>query len=443
MLRYMIPGVILIALLIPAASAQESIYMSLKPDSEFCDTIIFGGYGKGEYVLDIDDPGYPSRPWVDIHRASFTAGPSNPVLVPVCFSTEGRRRGDEALIKLNLETPQMNITLNYGICVSEFEDVDVLFTTDNPCRASGTYTDLFTMDLLEKDIYAKPGEKVSAELLISSDMDLSISLDKESGPSMTIGTTSVEMPGYERVGIEMNAPGEPGLYPFAITGKISGCDNPSCEKKAEGTLHVVEDKEGFNLHFSPGNNNIIGLRSATFFLTIDNFEKTGKFSVSLQKGNELESDFSDMEITIPGGTKRTIAIVVVPKDTEKNLHVIRASVEDESGRKKVVEATLTVDEALSDINRMAENDPNLRDAADEFKEIYDSGADLDEWREVNENILRQDDTDGLLPEPAPGIHWVIWIAIAGVIAGVLVYYIYKRSRVTNEMESSYYQPLDA
>ena len=202
---------VFLTVLVPTASAQQILYLSMKSGSEFCDTIIFGGYGNGEYTLDVDDPGYPNDPWVDIHRASFTAGPNNPVLVPVCFNTENRRRGDEAVIKMTLETPQTNITLNYGICVSDYEDADIVISTDDPCSVSGTHTDIYTMALLEEDIYAKPGETVYSEILISSDMDLSVSLDKESGPSMTMGSTTIELPGDERISMEIDAPGEPGL----------------------------------------------------------------------------------------------------------------------------------------------------------------------------------------------------------------------------------------
>ncbi len=435
--------IVITAIAIPGTSAEQNVYVSLTPDSKYCDSVTFGGFGKGEYTLNVYDPGYPENPWVDMHRVSFTSGPANPVIIPVCFNTDGRRKGDNAVLTFNIDAPQSNITFNYGICVSEFEDMDMDITGYNPCESTSTHTDIFSMYLLENNIYANPGEKIETELLVSSDMDISVSLDKESGPKMVIGKTSVELPGQERISIEMDAPSSLGLYNFTITGKVDGCDSPSCTRTALGILHVTDAQEGFSVHVSPESKNVIGIRPATFFLTIDNFEKTGTFKIGIETDNEIETDFTDREMVIAGGSKNTIPIVAVPKNKDHKLHVIKISAENEDGKKHAVGATLTVDEALSDINRAAENDPNVRNDADVYTDIYESGADIDDWEDINGRILRDDVIDASPANAAPDMNLIILLAVAGIISGVGVFIVYKKTRVSSEMDNQQYQPLDA
>ncbi len=431
---------VLACLAVPSVSAEQAVYIAMNPDSEFCDSIIFGEDGKGEYTLDITDPGYPDRSWVKIHRASFTAGPLNPVIVPVCFHTWGRAKGDEAVLNVNLETPKGNISLDYGICVSDFEDVDVGVVGDNPCEATIVHTDIFSMDLLESDIYARRGESVSTGLLVSSDMYLTVNLDKVSGPSMSIGMTTVQLPGQERIEIGLEAPDTEGTYDFTISGKVDGCDKSSCEKTVTGNIHVTESQEGFSVYISQKNRNVIGTHSVTYFLTIDNMGDTGKFKVTLETDENIETDFGDMEITIAGGTKRILGIVVVPKAVDNKVHVIKASVEDESGAKKVAEAYLTIDEAVSDVNRAEEKNPDLKD--DEYRDDYESDWGLEDWEQKNEEITENEDDDDE-PEEPQEVGWIVWVVAAGAIAGVSVYYIYRKTKVTDELSQDGYEPLDS
>ena len=425
----------------PAASAQQNVYIALGAGKTLCDTITFGDLGRGEYTLDIDDPGYPDNPWVDIHRASFIAGPANPVTVPICFSTENRKKGDEGRLRISLEAPERNVSFEYGICVSEFEDAEIIMSSSNPCAATEQHTDIFTMDMLQKELYAKAGGTAATDLVISSDMDISVSLEKENGPSMNIEMTTVRLPGDEMVHIDMDAPSEPGDYPFAITGSVNGCDSPSCTKRVEGTLHVNEERTGFDINLAPKNRNIIGIRSATYYLTIENFEETGVFSVALDKGDGLDSDMDSMDITIAGGTKRVIGVVVIPVDTTKRLFTLRVTVQDESGKAKSETAMLTVDEAVSDAGRAAENGTLSNQSAADFWEKYESDATLDDWQDINSKIIDNTGQFNELPESGIALPtWLIAIAAAGIIAGAGAFYIYKKSKVTQDVGSDEYQP---
>jgi len=424
---------------VPLASAQQNLYLALNAGKTFCDTITFGDFGKGEYTLDISDPGYPDNPWVDIHRVSFISEPDNPVTVPVCFSTKNRKNGDEGVVHFNLEAPERNVSFDYGVCVSEFEDADIIVSTSDPCAATEQHTDIFNMDILQQDLYAQTGESVPLDLILSSDMDISISLEKDIGPSMDISRTTVEMPGDEMVHIDIKAPPEPGTYPFVITGKVAGCDSPSCIKSVEGSLHVDEERSGFDIHFSPRNRNIAGIHSATYYLTIENFEKTGVFSLALEKDDALDSDTSSMEVTIAGNTRRTLGIVVVPKEAKKRLFTLMVSVRDGQGRTKTATAMLTVNEAVSDVRRAAENGTLSDKDASGFEEHYNSGSDLSDWKDINGKIGNEEiggDNDEGQGLPS----WIIWLAAAGLITGIGAFYIYKKSKVTKDIDSDEYRP---
>ena len=96
------------------------------------------------------------------------------------FSTEDRRVGEEVMLRFNLDTPEEMLIFDYGICVSKHEDADVVESSDDPCKAASSHTDVFNMDLLESEIFSIPGERVRFTLLLSSEFDMRVLLDKES-----------------------------------------------------------------------------------------------------------------------------------------------------------------------------------------------------------------------------------------------------------------------
>lgn len=426
-------------LFLPIASSHQTTYLALNPDETFCKYIEFGGFGRGEYTLTVIDPGYPNRPWVDNHRTSYTSSIYNPVSVPICFNTRGRRIGDEALLEFTLDAPDTTLEFNYGICVSRHEDVDVIESLSNPCDTTIEHTDLFSMDFVDSDIYTQPGQDATTTLLVYSEFDSVISLDKESGPSMNISRTSVQTPGEESVVITINAPTELGDYPFSITGSMQGCDLPSCTKTASGTLHISNEAlEGFTISLTPGERNTQGIQYVTYFLVINNHENDQNFSVNLDIEDELTTTFRPQEMQLIRGARKQATFLVTPQTDEHNVYIIRVAVEGDIDGIKYAEALLTVDEPPSDANRAAEENPQLGNDADVLEDLYDDGPDL---RDVNDFNDRRNALSPNNGDPAPdsfpwGIVMIIPIAVAIII---IVYFIFKRTRVTKDIETSYYE----
>ncbi len=429
---------VFLALLVPAASALETTYVSIRPNTEFCTYVVFGDYGRGEYTLMIEDPGYPDSPWVDVHLASFTSGPKNPVLIPVCINTKGRSIGDEVLLNFAIESPDKVVRYDYGVCVSNHEDADVVESSENPCEAASSHTDLFSFDLMESEIYSDPGEKVNFTLLLSSEFDLQISLDRESGPAMDIEKTIFHTPGEYTIGLSVVSPSKAGDYPFVIVANADNCGYPSCEKKVTGILHVSRPSvlEAFRVELSPKNRNVVGIRSAKFYITIHNFEADQTFSVNLESDTSLVTDFIPTQIKVVSGTSRMVDFTIAPKTPDRKVYIIRTYVENDQGIKKTAESFLTVDEAAGDIQRSAESDPSLKKDADDYADKYKTLPSIDDWKNIKS--IKDSPGNGQPPAagPPPVINWVL-IAAAAVAVAAIVFYMYKKTRVVEETEDPY------
>ena len=427
------------ALFFSSVRAYSVSYIALNPESEYCVTENFGDDGSGEYRLSVEDPGFPKEPWADLHRAGFTASDSNPVVVPVCFSTHGRRIGQSVFLRFLVETPRRNTTHTYAICVSDEEGFNIADFSDHPCEAVSMNTDIFTLDLLEREIHAVPGETVTMTLLVSSDFETTVSLDRKSGPSMNIDETSVDLPGVRTIDIEIDAPTTPGDHEFTIAGEASDCDFSSCERTVTGVIHVGTPAiTGFRTELSPSTASTVGKQAAVFFLSIRNFAEARNFTVTAETDSMLETPFTTRSVSLAADRSTALRIPVTPLSEGSMLHTLKVTVEDGSGAKRTEEATLSVDELVSDASRMAEDDSSLSGDADNFEELYDEGASLSELDDIR--VIRDDDT----PEPSPaGSPQFLWVAIIFVIVAVAVaaYYIFSKTRVSGESEEGFVQYL--
>ncbi len=440
MVRRMIFTLALFSLLaLPSCAAGSNVYLALRPDTTFCITENLGGQGTGEYTITIDDPGFPDSPWVDTHSASFFTGPDNPVIVPICFDTLGRRRGSEATLVYTLKTPRKNITTNYGICVSNFEDYDTGIVKDNPCRAVVSDMEPFSFDIMLPERYVSVGEIAEFNLLLSSDFFMDITLEKESGPKMDIEETELKMPGEFVVKMSLTAPADEGEYPFTISAKRSGCDASYCEKSVSGTIYVTgTGRSQFDASLQPMNKNVVGIKPVKYYITIKNYEQTQDFSIKVETDEGLICSFPEVPVKIGKGSTGTYNFLATPKSQDHEIHKITMTVENENGVKKVAEAMLTVDEAISNINTGAENDMISDSEADAMENEYASGADLEKWE-----FMEGDDggfvTPGGTEETPFSFMWMIVITAVVAAIGAAGFYIYKKSHVTQEISSPYYE----
>jgi hypothetical protein len=369
------------------------------------------------------------------HSVKFRTAPENPIIVPICFNTAGRSRGDSIILEYNFNSPQKNITKKFGICVSKYEDIEYSSVMGDPCEETVYYLDMFNFDLLLPDRYVSPGENVIFTLMVSSDLSMNIELDKVSGPRMEISETSLDMPGDYSIDVSITAPDDIGDHPFSIVAKDDSCDEAWCEKTVSGVLHVVEERPNvFSVDISPDNKNVIGIESVKYFLGIKNDGPSQNFNVMVETDSGLESDLQTLTVAVGEGSLKTVTFRVIPKERDHKLHSVKVTVENEDGVKKTAEATLTVDEALSDSERAEENDMITDEEADEFEELYNESGGLEKL-DLDRDEEEPDEPEE--PEGDSSLMWYMIIAAAAIIV-VVVFYIYKKSQVTQDTESQYF-----
>jgi LPXTG-motif cell wall-anchored protein len=421
------------------ASAQQTTYLSLRPDGDpYCFYINFGEQGSGDYSLSVADPGYPAKPWASIHAASFWASKNNIVIVPVCINAAGRRLRDEAMLSFTVQAPPAkNTTFNYGVCVRRNEDIDSVESDLNPCAASTTYTDVFSAALTEREITAKPGEDVRYGLAISSEYPMSLLIDKVSGPSMKINATKLYMPGSKLVDIDMTAPQAAGEYPFSLKVYVEGCTQDFCQKSVDGKLTVSANTsgQGFSVSFAPEIESVSGANPKVFRLTVRNLEAQQTFKVQVDVGDGLQSDFREAIETIGKNAARTFVMTVVPKSEDAKLHTITASVEDNDGMKKTATAALSVSEVAGDLED--DGDPQTIPDADQ---TGDTNLDrLQKQKAPKKNVTTVEPDQ---PKTNPATTWIIIIAAVAAV-GVAGFFVYKKTKTVSDEQPAYFAPADA
>ena len=429
---------ILLSFLVVPSNAQAALYFSMPPDSETCITQSFGYNGIGEYTLTVDDPGYAEgKPWVDNHYTQFHARLDNIVVVPLCFSTYGRTDMEQARIKVTVSTPSGTETYDYGVCVSDYSDVDYFSSVqEEVCRAMAESTDIFSASFVQSDKYANPGETVNFTLLIDSDISLSMGLAKSSGSvSLVADKSNVQLgSGPEEVNIRVVAPSAPGDYEFGVMVSAEGCSLADCRREAIATVHVAGmPNSSFDMWLAPENKNIVGVQSTQYSLTVQNYGPRQTFSLAISIPNGVESDFILHSVPLEQGVPYTNYFNVRPKSSQKSSYKITATVTAADGVKKSLNSWLTVDEMVGDAQRDAAVNPNNRAAADEFTNDYNSGGvTLDEWngyKSVTGAATGGNETGG--GEVPEGPNMLLWVVVAVIVIAVvvLVFILYSRTRV--------------
>jgi len=152
-------------------------------------------------------------------------------------------------------------------------------------------------------------------------------------------------------------------------------------------------------------------------------------NVDLDK-SALISDFSPVQIRVNKDESKMIDFTVVAQSASHRVYTIVAGATDAAGIRKASQAVLTVQEPVSDAQRRAESDPGLKDSADEFEQKYEAGPSLDDWKSVS----TEPPSGGT--GPAPGPAQMNWLLIAGAVAGasLIIFYIYRRTRVYGELQ---------
>jgi len=417
------------------AGVQAATYFSVKPDKELCTTIVFGQHGRGEYTLTAKEP-VTGGGWIDNHFTSFVAGPDNIIVVPICFSAKGRKVGNQANIHVTVSTPSSgNLTYDYGICVSKYEDVDIVEgeATGDACDRMGGHTDIFSAALAQPERYADPGEIVTYTLVLDSGLPLTLEIAKGTeAMRITASKTSVEAgAGQQQVPLQIAAPSTAGDYDFIVMVSVQGCNIADCQKAVRGVLHVRKVAEkpqaGFYAWLTPETKSIIGQQSTMYVLKFQNYGDSQQLTASVSLEAGLESDFSPYSVYLSKGESKSITFTVRPTTTDRKTYKLSAVVTGDDGTKRSADAWLTVDEMVADASKLDQ---------DGFIAEYDAGggASLEDWEELRSVTGAAPAGGGEIPigpEPAPGPNIFLWavIGIVVVVIVLMIIIIYKKTMV--------------
>jgi len=153
----------------------------------------------------------------------------------------------------------------------------------------------------------------------------------------------------------------------------------------------------------------------------------------------LSTDFKPMQFRLGKDSSRIIEFTIAASSTGHNLYTLRAIVADENGEKKTAEAYLTIDEPAADAARAAETDPKLSAAAGSYGDKYNAAPSIEDWRGINAEA--NDTLTGGHTEAKPQPAQFNWLLVALAAAGVfmIVFYIYRKTHVYNELQTPYYR----
>jgi len=427
---------VLFSFILLTANAQAATYMSIKPGKEMCTTIIFGEHGRGEYTLTAFEPA--SGGWIDNHFTSFIAGPENIIFVPICFSAVGRRTSENANIRVVVSTPTSgNVTYDYGICVANYEDVDVIegkAASGNACDAMAGHTDIFTASLAQPEMYANPGESVSYTLMLDSSLPLELSISRGAEEMRILASkTSVEAGGGQQsVTIQLTAPNTPGDYAFSVVISVQGCSIADCRREVKGILHVKAQQQrpqaGFYVWLTPQVSSTIGQTDKEYNVQVQNYDEGQEVTVTVNLDDGLESNFAPYTTFLEKGDSKRITFTVKPATAERRTYKIEATATGVGGvSMKSDPAWLTVDEMVADADKLGK-------AA--FIAAYDEtgGAGLTELEELKsgtEPVTPGNNgtpgNDGTSPPAGTNVLLYIVIGVVAAVALILVFIIYKRT----------------
>lgn len=427
---------VLMSLSLIQAGAQAATYFSVKPENELCTTIVFGQHGRGEYTLYAQEPPVGGD-WVDNHFTSFVAGPENLVVVPLCFSAKGRKLGDQANIYVTVDTPEGNVSYDYGVCVSKYEDVDVFggAASGGACDSMAGHTDVFSASFTQPEMYADLGETVTFTLLLDSSLPLTLDISKGTAEMSIVASQSAVAAGdvQQEVQLQVVAPTTPGDYDFIVIVSVQGCAISDCQKSVRGVLHVEPADErpqtGFFAWLTPETKSIMGQQTTMYVLRFQNYGEGQEMSSSVALDDGLESDFSPYSVFLAKGESRSITFTVRPTTADIRTYKLSAVVTGADGGKRSADAWLTVDEMVADADKLDQ---------DGFIADYEAsgGASLEDWEELRSVTGAVPGGDGRtdVPTTAPAPNYMIWIvtAVVIVIIAVIILFIYKKMRVEGE-----------
>ena len=189
---------------------------------------------------------------------------------------------------------------------------------------------------------------------------------------------------------------------------------------------------GFYIQFAPKSGNVRGLATYKFKLTIQNYGEGRNIMVTASGDEGIDVNFPAYTTFMEKDATEDVLVSVTPLSDAKTSYKIRASATS-GGSSRIAEAWLNVDEMVSDMNILGEDD--LEDVVDDIQ-----FTSIDDWETIDAetggtgNVIRYDGEEG---GETPEVNYTLYIMIAGIIAAVVLlgFYTYKKMQTSSGQSS--------
>lgn len=388
-----------------ALPSSGSLFISLPNSSVVCARIVLpddmGSFQKGkvEYNISMSPPD-PEANWGGMTHQSLRTDENNTVIIPICFSSVGRRIGEcSKSFTIRITSPQSGLEKTWagGVCASSHLDFDTARPVQPGQPADGAEglgdADVFSMGFLSSQVHATPGQTVAFRLFIESYASLDIDIAAQSSQGLSVQPSSRSIrtsPENSFHEIEFNASSQqPGSHTLTVTAAARNCGSGSyCTRQAIATLEVGQeqpDLEGFTVSVFPENINVKELRPVAYRLTVSNMGQAREFSIAARLPEGMESTFVPMTVTVPSNDYRSIMFTVTPTSPASTYQLDFSA--NTSSLSKPATVYLSTDEMLTDAMRSVE-----------IAEASGSGSqasqELDRWYRTYAETGYGDDLEG-------------------------------------------------
>ncbi|HLD56798.1 MAG TPA: hypothetical protein VJA47_00725 [archaeon] len=394
-----------------APNSTECLYTTLPSDLGFLE--------DDNYTLKINS-GFETN----INFIQTRANKENAVKIPICFSSENRKEGDNAFYNITISSNKLrDYEFKGGICVSKVKDVDKADpdTEKNPCEVVNGLADLFWFDMYPLQIMAQPGQEETVYLNIwpSTDMELDINISTDAQINTDNLYFRLKRNENKPLEFKVKTPGS-GQYYLNLTVRAvlnrKYCDLPFCKKTASakissGGVGFSPSKAGtWSFTVSPRFISVYDTKPLEYTVFVENNKEDSAFEISLDTPNGLTADVKDVTDFIKKGERKQYKFNVTIADPNTRSYtidfVVKADVE------KVLTAFLSLYEAGDDIKRSWDSirqtvDDKTRAEVDDLVNKYlidlkDNGFDVEQYNKIKTKIDEARGRQGTQPTQTTG-----------------------------------------
>lgn len=431
---------ILFVFLIPSVQALEltdNMYFTVQANSSRCVDIIIPddlGYvseSKVDYII----TSTATKEWSDLTDESIVRASSDDVVkFPVCFFGNA---GCSDPFVITISSPELGRSrdFNAGVCVSDFEDLDIedrgTSTVEDVINNNVDFFDLgFETDIL----YLQPGESKQIKGYVQSYGNFLIDLRASGVTPTSLSVSTQENDPFHEIDFNIPAHVE-GEYEVVLSGNIRGCTDALCSKTSKLIVIVGSQAPRFTVFILPKNVNVKTLIPIGYRMIVENNGDAAEFTTKIVLPADVTSNFQSQTFTLQKDGRKTINFLITPQRTQSSFDIKVTAV---SGSVlKEASSQLSVNEMQTDALRAS--DSSTQGELNEWLNEYQTseyGEDLESYRslqdvfgsDTNDNTnTNNDDNSDVTTEPI-GFDFT-WVIIPVVIVGViLVVIIFMKKR---------------